>query len=171
VEARTRKSGDRASASTIGLRPGQSLVIEREVHIDASPETVFGFFTDPAKLVRWKGEKATLDPRPGGVYRVEMNEQAVVAGEYVEIDPPNRVVFTWGWEGGFGSTPPGSSTVEITLTPDGNGTLVRLVHSGLPTPESVELHGHGWDLYMPRLAVAVVGGDPGPDPNAPKEES
>jgi uncharacterized protein YndB with AHSA1/START domain len=149
----------------------QNLVVEREVHIDASPETVFEFFTDPAKMVRWKGAQATLDPRPGGVYRVEMNEQAIVLGEYVEVDPPNRLVFTWGWEGDSAFTPPGSSTVEITLTPTADGTLVRLVHTGLPSAESAEAHGHGWDQYMPRLAIAATGGDPGPDPNAAKEES
>jgi uncharacterized protein YndB with AHSA1/START domain len=153
-----------------GLRPSQ-LVIEREVHIAASPETVFEFFTDPAKMVQWKGAQATLDPRPGGVYRVEMNEQAIALGEYVEVDPPNRVVFTWGWEGDYASTPPGSSTVEITLTQVDDGTLVRLVHTGLPTPESAEAHGQGWDQYIPRLAIAAAGGDAGVDPNAPKEES
>jgi uncharacterized protein YndB with AHSA1/START domain len=169
VEARTKKDGDQPSSS-IGLSPSQGLVVEREIHIDASPDTVFEFFTDPAKMVRWKGESATLDPRPGGIYRVEMNEQAIAIGEYVELDPPNRIVFTWGWEGGYASTPPGSSTVEVTLTPDGDGTLVRLVHSRLSTPESAEAHGHGWDQYMPRLAIAAAGGEPGPDPNAPKED-
>jgi len=150
---------------------GQTYIIEREVQIDASPDTVFEFFTDPAKMVQWKGAQATLDPRPGGVYRVQMNEQAIAIGEYVEIDPPHRVVFTWGWEGDFAATPPGSTTVEITLTPVGDGTLVRLVHSGLPSPESAEVHGQGWDQYMPRLAIVAVGGDPGAVPNAPKEET
>jgi uncharacterized protein YndB with AHSA1/START domain len=155
----------------VEARTSRSLVIERELHIDASPETVFEFFTDPAKMVRWKGEKATLDPRPGGVYRVEISEQAIAVGKYVEIDPPRRLVFTWGWEGDFASTPPGSSTVEITLTLDGDGTLVRLVHSDLPTPESVELHGQGWDQYLPRLAIAAAGGDAGTDPTTPKEDA
>ena len=153
------------------MEAGTDLVVERELQIDASPETVFEFFTDPAKMVRWKGSGATLDPRPGGIYRVEMNEQAIALGEYVELDPPHRVVFTWGWEGGFGSLEPGQSTVEITLTPVDGGTLVRLVHTGLPTQESAAAHGQGWDQYMPRLALAATGGDPGPDPNAPKEEN
>jgi uncharacterized protein YndB with AHSA1/START domain len=149
----------------VEARTSQTQAIEREVRIDASPETVFDFFTDPAKMVRWKGATATLDPRPGGVYRVQMNEQAIALGEYVVVDPPNRVVFTWGWEGDFAATPPGSSTVEVTFTPDGDGTLVRLVHTGLPSPESAEAHGHGWDDYMPRLAIAAAGRDPGEDPN------
>jgi uncharacterized protein YndB with AHSA1/START domain len=148
-----------------------SLVVERELHIDASPETVFGFFTDPALMVRWKGTKATLDPRPGGIYRVEMSDQVIAVGEYVELDPPHRLVLTWGWEGDYAGTPPGSSRVEITLTPDGDGTRLHLVHSGLPSAEAAEAHGYGWDLYMPRLAIAAAGGDPGPEPHAPKEES
>jgi uncharacterized protein YndB with AHSA1/START domain len=144
----------------------QTLVIEREIRVDASPETVFEFFTDPEKMVRWKGSAATLDPRPGGIYRVAMHTQAVARGEYVEVDPPNRIVFTWGWEGGAHPPEPGTSTVEVTFTPDGDGTVVRLVHTGLPTAESVEQHSQGWDLYMPRLEIAAAGGDPGPDPNA-----
>lgn len=150
-------------------RTSQTHAIEREIRIDADPATVFEFFTNPEMMVRWKGRAATLDPRPGGVYRVEMNEQAVALGEYVEIEPPNRVVFTWGWESEYASTPPGSSTVEITLTPDGSGTLVRLVHSGLPTAESAESHAQGWDMYLSRLAIAAAGGDAGPDPNDTSE--
>jgi hypothetical protein len=53
----------------------------------------------------------------------------------------------------------------VTFTPDGDGTVVRLVHTGLPSRESAEAHGHGWDDYMPRLAIAAAGGDAGEDPN------
>src|SRR5687768_5040603 len=99
------------------------------------------------------GSAATLDPRPGGVYRVDIGQWNAV-GEFVEVDPPNRVAFTWGWENDGMSTPPGSSTVEITLTPDGDETLVRLVHSDLPNEESVRAHEHGWGVdYLPRLAI------------------
>lgn len=144
------------------MEAGTSQAIEREVRIDASPETVFDFFTDPEKMSRWKGSSATLDPRPGGVYRVVIGPYAAV-GQYVEVDPPNRVVFTWGWEGGQ-PIPEGSSTVEVTLTPDGEGTVVRLVHRDLPAG-ATEAHAHGWDQYMPRLAIVAAGGDAGPDPN------
>jgi uncharacterized protein YndB with AHSA1/START domain len=145
-------------------------VVEREVRIAARPETVFAFFIDSEKMILWKGRRAELDARPGGVYRVEINDQAIARGEYVEIDPPRRVVFTWGWEGqeqgqGPHAVAPGSSRVEITLEPDGDGTLVRLRHLDLPQ-ESREIHGQGWDLYLGRLAIAAAGGDPGPDPTA-----
>ena len=134
----------------------------REIRIAARPETVFEFFTDPDKMVRWKGRSATLEPSPGGTYRVAINDLAVARGEFVEVDRPRRVVFTWGWEG-TNPVPPGSSTVEVELVPDGEGTLLRLTHRGLPE-EQVEEHAHGWDHFLPRLATAAAGDDPGPDP-------
>jgi uncharacterized protein YndB with AHSA1/START domain len=147
-------------------QPEVATVVEREIRIAARPETVFEFFVDPEKMVLWKGREAELDPRPGGVYRVEMGERIVARGEYVELDPPSRVVFTWGWEGqesGPHGVPPGSSRVEVELAPDGDGTLVRLRHLDLPE-EARAIHGEGWDLYLGRLAVAATGGVPGPDP-------
>ena len=146
-----------------------TLVIERELHIDASPETVFEFFTDPAKLVRWMGRQATLDPRPGGPYRVEMNVGAVTVGEFVEVDPPNHLVMTWGWEGGFAGTPPGSSTVEVTFTEQDGGTHVHLVHSGFGSEEALAAHDAGWQMGLGRLAIAATGGDPGPYPTSIQE--
>lgn len=137
-------------------------VVEREVRIDARPETIFQFFVDPAKMVRWKGRKAKLEARPGGVYWVDINGQNIARGEYVEVRPFTRVVFTWGWEGSA-NVPPGSSTVEITLIPDGNGTIVRLRHRDLPQGER-EQHRKGWEHYLQRLAAAAAGRDAGPDP-------
>jgi uncharacterized protein YndB with AHSA1/START domain len=143
----------------------ESLLVEREVRISARPETVFGVFTDPEKMVRWKGIVAQLEAREGGQFRVGLNDRAVVMGEYTEVTPFTRVVFTWGWEG-HSIVPPGMSTVEVTFEPDGDETIVRLVHRGLPTAEEVANHADGWDHYLPRLVVAAAGGDPGPDPNA-----
>jgi uncharacterized protein YndB with AHSA1/START domain len=136
-----------------------------EIRIAAPPEAVFPFFVDADKMVRWMGIRADLDPRPGGVYAVDINAQALARGTYVEVVSPSRVVFTFGWEGDA-NVPPGSSTVEVTLTPDGDGTHVRLVHRGLLTPEVREQHSHGWQHYLSRLQVAAQGGEPGRDPNA-----
>jgi uncharacterized protein YndB with AHSA1/START domain len=137
--------------------------VEREVRINAKPETVFAFFTDPVKMIKWKGVDAALDARPGGIYRVNVTGAAVVTGEYVEVTPYTRIVFTWGWEGDGHPVPPGSTTVEVTLTPDGDGTVLRLRHSGL-TGESMLQHTEGWEHYLPRLVIAAAGGDAGPDP-------
>jgi uncharacterized protein YndB with AHSA1/START domain len=134
-------------------------LVDMSIFIEAEPATVFEFFTDPEKMVRWKGSKALLDPRPGGEYRVDVNDLQIAVGEYVEIVPPERIVFTWGWEGNDG-LPPGSTRVEITLTADGDGTVVRLLHIDLPTEESAVQHSQGWDFFLARLQVAAAGGDP-----------
>jgi uncharacterized protein YndB with AHSA1/START domain len=141
--------------------------VERTISIAAAPETVWDFFVDPAKLKRWMGIDAELNPQPGGVYRCEVIPGHVALGEYVELDPPHRLVFTWGWEkSGDQETavPPGSSTIEVELTAEGDGTSVRFVHRDLPNAEATASHAHGWDHYLPRLEVAAAGGDPGEDP-------
>jgi len=143
---------------------GTSLV-EREVRIEAAPEIVFPFFTDPEKMVRWIGVGATLDPRPGGAFSLNTIGQYFFAGEYVEVDPPNRVVFTWGY-GNFpeepNPLPPGSSTVEVDLEADGDATIVRLRHR---VPEALDaFHAMGWEHYLVRLGLAATGREPGDDP-------
>lgn len=143
-----------------------SLLIEREIRIAARPETIFAFFTDPIKMIKWKGMMATLDAKPGGIYRVDINGRDVVRGEFVEVVPHNRIVFTWGWEGAGSPLPPGASTVEITLTPDGDDTVVRLRHYDLPDETQKQFHTAGWDHYLPRLTLAITDHDPGPDPMA-----
>ena len=137
--------------------------VEKQVRIAASPETVYGFFTDPEKMARWMGVEITLDPVPGGVFRVDVTGTNKTSGHYLELTPYSRVVFTWGWEGDD-SVPPGSTTVEVSLIPDGDGTVLRLVHKDLPTQESRDRHSEGWDHYVTRLETAASGGDPGPDP-------
>jgi uncharacterized protein YndB with AHSA1/START domain len=140
--------------------------VEHEIFIDAAPADVFGYFTDPVLMVRWMGREAKLDARPGGGYRVEINDLTTAVGEYVAVEPPNRVVLTWGWLGSE-TVPPGASTVEVTLTPADGGTRVRLVHRHLPAAgEERAKHEHGWSHFMSRLAVVGSGGDPGPDPMA-----
>jgi uncharacterized protein YndB with AHSA1/START domain len=140
----------------------ESAIYERTLSIDASPDTVWEFLVDPEKLMRWKGIDAELDPQPGGIYRCEVIPGHTARGEFVELDKPNRVVFTWGWDGSA-DVPPGSSTVEVELTPEGDGTTLRFLHKDLPSAESVTSHTHGWDHYLPRLELAAAGKDPGAD--------
>ena len=133
----------------------------RELHIDAPRETVFSYFTDPAKMARWMGVEHRLDPVPGGEFRVDVNGRNVAAGRFVAVEPPDRVVFTWGWEANE-EMPPASSTVEVRLTAEGDKTLLHFSHRDL-SPEQASRHGEGWDHFLPRVAVAAAGGDPGPD--------
>ena len=137
--------------------------VQREVRIDAPPSAVFGFLIQPERMVRWMGVQARLDPRPGGVYRVDLNRYERVSGEVLEVVPDRKLVFTWGWENGVLPVPPGASTVEIVLEPDGGGTLLRLTHRDLPQ-DMHKFHQLGWDYALPRLAAVAAGQDPGPDP-------
>jgi uncharacterized protein YndB with AHSA1/START domain len=138
-------------------------VYERTIEIDASLETVWEFFVEPNKVMRWMGIDVELEPRPGGIYRCNVIPGHTALGEFVEVDKPRRIVFTWGWDGNEG-VPPGSSTIEAELTPEGNGTSVRFVHKNLPSAEAVASHAEGWDHYLARLELAAAGGDPGEDP-------
>jgi uncharacterized protein YndB with AHSA1/START domain len=138
-------------------------LIEHEIRIAAAPEIVFAYFTDPARMVQWMGTEATLDPRPGGACRINPSGHAAMLGEYVEVDPPRRVVFTWGWESAIFATPPQSSLVDVSLTPDGGGTIVQLVHRRLD-PQALAVHRAGWNHYLQRLALVATGADAGVDP-------
>lgn len=100
------------------------------------------------------GVGAQLDPRPGGRYRIDVDGEHFAAGEYREVDPPHRVVMSWGWENNE-TVPPGSTTVEITLVPDGSGTVLRLRHMDLPNDDEMRQHQGGWELYTGRMAAIL----------------
>jgi len=139
-------------------------MVEVSVHIAAEPETVFAYFTDPGRYVQWMGTDAALEPVPGGCYRAVMRDGVQAAGQFVEVDPPHRLVFTWGWTHDA-AVPPGTTRVVITLRAEAGGTRVVLRHYGLPDDDQREHHRKGWLLYLGRLDLRVQGGDPGPDPN------
>jgi len=133
----------------IAAGPG---AIAREIAIDAPPEIVFSYFTDPAKhSMLWHCTEVELDPRPGGDLRITFGPGYVAVGTYVAVEPSTRLVYTWGWaEEGSSVLPPGASTVELTLEPAGATTLLRLRHSGLPE-EALQLHSDGWDETLSEL--------------------
>ncbi len=131
------------------------------VHIAAEPREVFEYFTSAEQIVRWMGDYAVLDPRPGGEFTLDING-VPVRGRYLEIEPPHRLLISWG-HAGSSRLPPEASTVEITLTPDGGGTTVRIAHQSLPEPDAPQ-HAIGWSHFLGRLSVAAAGGDPGADP-------
>ena len=139
-------------------------VVEVSVYIAAQPETVFPYFTDPGRYVQWMGTGAALEPVPGGCYRVLMRDGVEAAGQFVEVDPPNRLVFTWGWTHDR-AVPPGTTRVVVTLQAEHGGTRVVLRHYGLPSDDQCEHHRKGWLIYLGRLDLRVQGHDPGPDPN------
>ena len=131
------------------------------VHIAAEPERVFDYFARAEAIVRWMGDYAVLDPRPGGEFTLDING-VPVRGHYLEVDPPRRLLISWG-HAGSERLPPGASTLEVTLTPEGEGTTVRIVHRDLPELEA-QRHALGWQHFLERLITAGAGGDAGPDP-------
>ena len=124
-------------------------------HIKAPPDVVFPYFTDPELIVTWIGERAELDPVAGGVFSLDIGGN-LARGAYITVDPPYRVVFSWGIPGND-ELPPGGSTVEVVLTPDGDDTMVVLTHRGLPSG-FIGGHREGWEEQLGHLPPAVERG-------------
>src|SRR6185437_15171743 len=99
---------------------------------------------------RWMGDRALLQPAPGGAFEVDING-VPVRGRYLEVEPPHRLLISWG-HAGSERLPPGTSTLEVRLTPADGGTRVDITHSGLPEPEATG-HVRGWRYFLDRLAT------------------
>lgn len=133
---------------------------ESSIEIEATPEAVFDFLVTDEGMTAWMGQYAELDPRPGGNFAVNIAGYAV-RGQYLEVDRPRRVAFTWGMIGSA-ALPPGASTVTFTLSPTATGTRVNLSHTGLPESE-VAGHVRGWTHFLPRLNMVSTGATLGAD--------
>ena len=133
--------------------------LEASIRIDASPERVYEYFVEPEAMLRWMGDFALLDATPGGEFTLDINS-VPVRGRYLELEPPSRLLISWG-HAGSDLLPPGSSTLEVRLRADGGGTIVEIVHRDLPDVEARK-HAVGWRIFLDRLAIAAPGGDPGP---------
>ena len=139
-----------------------STEVVRELTIKASPATIFPYLVDPDRLVQWMGTEASLNAVPGGEFRVLCGGVNPSAGEFIEVVTDQKVVFTFWWDLPGHPIPAGSTEGEITLTPDGEHTLLRLTHRGLPDDATTD-HVNGWNYYLGRLEKVVDGVDPGPD--------
>ena len=128
-----------------------------ELDLEASPEVVWRFWTEPDQIVRWMGDTAFLQPWPGGTFRIEYRSGHVVAGEFTDAEKPQYLAFTWGWDEPDAITPPGSTQVDVILEPLSGGvhTRLRMRHANQP-PEALENHDAGWRHFLPRLAEAVA---------------
>jgi uncharacterized protein YndB with AHSA1/START domain len=120
--------------------------------IEATPEEVFPYLVQADLLVRWLGSWVDVDPKPGGLFAVDMG-QTSVRGAYLEVDEPRRVVFTWGIPGSE-DLPAGSTIVEIVLRPEGDATVVELTHRDLPVDRRSD-HGQGWTNCLGALAAVL----------------
>ena len=129
---------------------------------DAPRERVYEAWTNPEVLRRWwaagpgfEGVSAEVDVRAGGRIRLTMRapdgQEHSGAGEYTVVDPPERLAYTWVWEGNDGH----ESLVSVDFVEADGATTVRLVHSGLASEESVAQHGHGWTACLDNLASVL----------------
>ena len=128
--------------------------LDRTIAIGASPSTVFTYFTDPARWAAWWGEGSTIDARPGGRAYIRHPGGNEASGEVIEVTPPSRLVFTYGYVSGtpFG---PGASRVTIELTPHGKGTRLHLTHA-FPEGAARDEHVQGWRYQLSVFANVVA---------------
>lgn len=124
------------------------------VDIPAGPAEVFDYLVTADGMTTWMGQRAVLDPRPGGTFEVDI-AGSPIRGQFLEVDRPHRVVVSWGLAGSP-EFPAGSSTVSFTLTATSAGTRVDLLHSGLPD-DRVAGHVSGWAHFLPRLGLVARG--------------
>lgn len=129
-------------------------LVEYEISIAAPAEAVYRLLTTVDGLKRWIAVDAAVAPEPGGGLRWTHENGATMIGRFVELDPPRRLVFTYGWEGDLMGLAPEASTVEIQLEERPGGTILRLVHRGVP-PDVVEEHLRGWIHFLGRLRDAA----------------
>jgi uncharacterized protein YndB with AHSA1/START domain len=134
-----------------------SLTLKRR--LKAKPAQVFSAWTDPEKIIHWFGPaeteadsvKAELDVRTGGRYRVSFRtadgEYHEVGGVYREVVPGRRLVFSWAWH----STPERESLVTVTLSPDGDSTMLTLHHEQFFDQKAAEGHTRGWTGTLEKL--------------------
>jgi uncharacterized protein YndB with AHSA1/START domain len=148
----------------------EAFTVRREQRIPASPAAVFALLTDPERIVRWMGTEAEIEPKPGGLYLVNVTGARFARGSFREVVPVHRLAYSFGWDGSD-TVPPGSSLLEIDLIEEPEGTLLRLTHSGLPDAEQCAAHSEGWAHYLGRLTEVAAGRDPGPDPRRGHREN
>src|SRR5215469_3901887 len=141
-------------------------VVTCEVFIAAPRERIFDALTDPKQAVRWWGQndryhlsEFIMDPRVGGKWStaggsIKMGD-INVHGEFVEVDPPGRLAYTW-----ISSWMPKTTTVLWELEAQNAGTLVKLTHTGFAgDAEQATNHSHGWNLVISWLQAYVEKGE------------
>ena len=128
--------------------------IDRTIVIGAPPAAVFKYFTDPVRWAAWWGAGSTIDARPGGRVFIKYPGGNEASGEVVDIAPPSRIVFTYGYNSG---TPiaPGDSRVTIALDAVTQGTRLRLSHAFADASVREE-HVQGWRYQLSLFANVVT---------------
>lgn len=120
--------------------------LDRTVVIHARPEVVFRFFTDSGRWASWWGPGSTIDARPGGHLLIVHPGPVQVVGEVIEVMPPERIVFSYGFASGT-PIPPAGSRVAIHLEPIGSSTRLHLSH-GFSEQAAREEFIQGWRFQL-----------------------
>ena len=133
--------------------------LERQIHIDASPEIVFEVLSRPEHLRRWWADEATLDPAPGAVGELVWGDREMISRiTLVDLDPPRRFSFRWTAPEHEAATPENSLLVTFDLEPAGGGTRLQLTETGFREKgwevavleQQYQEHEAGWDKVLPR---------------------
>lgn len=135
--------------------------IEREIHVDASPEVVFEVVSSPEHISEWWSDDATIELKPGAAGELVWGDRAEVAPiTVVSVEPPRLFSFRWlSQPGGGADGSDRSLLVTFELTPSGTGTRIRLTESGFrelgweaaKLEELYHQHALGWDKFVPQL--------------------
>lgn len=129
--------------------------LEHSVVVAAPKDAVFRFFTDSERWARWWGEGSRIEARPGGAMLIRYPNGATVSGEVLEVEPDERIVFTYGYDADGAPIPPGGSRVTLRLVEEPAGTRVELAHE-VATAELRDAHRAGWAYHMALFANAVA---------------
>lgn len=143
--------------------------IEREVHVEATPEVVYAVISTPDHLREWWPDEADLEPVPGATGVISFGDRSdpeakVVPLTVVEADPPRRFAFRWAYEEGEAATSVNSLLVTFELVPSDTGTLLRFTETGFREQgwaaavleEQYREHATAWDNVLPRLVTYVA---------------
>jgi uncharacterized protein YndB with AHSA1/START domain len=128
--------------------------LERSVLIQADPRTVFRFFTDSVRWARWWGAGSSIEPRTGGRVLICYPNGARASGEVLDIQAPERLVFSFGYESG-NPIAPGCSRVTIRLEPQSAGTRLHLAHA-FAAAAVRDQHPQGWRFQLSLFVNAVA---------------
>jgi uncharacterized protein YndB with AHSA1/START domain len=129
--------------------------IVRTILIAARRDTVFRYFTDSGRFAAWWGTGSQIEPHPGGAVRICYPGGTTASGTIVELEPPHRVVFTYGYDAPGREIPPGGSTVIVTFAEEPGGTRVTLRHTGLPDTVVSREHVQGWRYQLALFSKVV----------------
>jgi uncharacterized protein YndB with AHSA1/START domain len=134
--------------------PALPHVLDRTLTIRARPATVFAYFTDSGRWAAWWGEGSTIEPRPGGEVRIRYPNGIEAGGRVLAIEPPERIVFSFGYASGE-PMPLGASRVTIELAAVDAGTRLALRHE-LADATLRDQHVQGWRYQLALFANAVA---------------